>query len=420
MVGFVHRYGPRVGLLPAFPDVPRSGRGAFRLVLLCWLLARTAEAGRAGVSQRDLQLVFNRTDRGALAGNLKGLERDGWLRVERPHRDDQPDRYFRGPNFRSSPAAGRRMAELSAMLFGPSGVLGGWVPAEAWGRGCVGAEGLLVVGVLRSVGAPVGLSPLEDCLKLFMGPRTVRKYVESLAGTPELLLIDGGVVSLRAGWTEVLGEWVLSSRECSPKLGRVAAEVNREREHFRLRLSAGHLSDAERAETLAHPCVFCGRRLSSNRMTLEHWPPAVFLREFVGQDSMHFMFPMCRRDNEALGKFIQHQVKPFGVHPDPDSIHIFAPADALRVFRGLSGVTQDRYFDAYRRFLASSGDDDRRRAVAAAGDAVSTVLAAWLKCVELGVLHNTRFITPASRRRLRGPNARPSKFRPGAAPAVEA
>ena len=402
-----------MGPFPTFQRVPDLGNTPFRLLLLCWLIEQMDESGSKTVSERDLQKHFNRADRKALRVNLSTLQEMGWLRVIRPHRDDEPNSYLRGPKFRSARVSGRNLNELARTLFSPRGILTGWVPSEAWSGRCFGARDLLVLGVLRQVGEPVTRKALYQCLSPILTERSVRKSLHALSRESELVTSTEAGVVLHGSWEAKFFEWIATNPQCSGQLDEVTAKVAREREQFKIRRAAGHLSDSERQEMLRHTCVFCGTMRSHHDMTLEHWPPKAFWGDSIGADSMHFAYPMCRADNDRLGKFIEYELSHFSVTPRPEAFKITDESEALRIFHSVSDRTQDQYFSAYRRFSSATSRREKRKARAEALTAIQRVIGMWLACERAGFKPDTRVVLPERRRKLRGQNAPAGKFRPG-------
>lgn len=399
--------------LPDFPRLPELGNPPFRMLLLCWLIHEMDERGSAPIAQRDMQLHFNRADRKALQANLTQLEISGWIRVERPGLGGQPNSYLRGPNFGSARTSARRLRSLAEVLFGESGVVGDWVPREAWGTSCLGARDLLVLGVLRNSAGRVSRQELIDCLSPILVRRSVLKSVHSLEHDLELVETTGGYVELASDWEAQFLEWVRHSSGGTAKVRKLAARISREREQFGRRVAAGHLSDAERNELLRHSCVFCEKVHPRNEMTVEHWPPKVLIRRHFHSDSMHFTYPMCGRSNNALGRFLQHQILPEGVNPDASNVHILNDDAALRIFLVSSERTQRQYLDAFREFQVGQIESVRTQAVSEAVCAIKSVVEMWLACLRSGVDHTERFQANRRCRTQRGPNAAPARFRPG-------
>jgi hypothetical protein len=360
-----------VSSVPALPAVPCVGREPFRALLLCWILSELETTDPLVCAVRDFAARFNRMDLTGFQQNLNELESAGWLKIERIHSRSETNRYSRGPKFRTSRHAGRLWAESADLIFGEGGLLVGWVPPEAWGRSCLGAYDLLVLGVLRKVDCPVSISDLEVSLAGWISPRSSRKRINRLATGPELVEVSADqLVSLRPRWQAELAEWIAVHPSCVDQLVRRTNQTRRERDKHRSKIASGRLTDSEEREMKRQPCVFCGRRFPREQMTLEHWPPRKFMRQHGIPDSAHVVWPMCKGDNDWLGKFIQHKL-PETIEVRRGQVHGVEVHKALGVFLAVAEVQQARYFDAFRR-----GDAD------AGAEAVKRVVQAWFDLAE--------------------------------------
>ena len=361
----------QVSTIPVLPAVPNVGREPFRALLFCWILSELEATDHFECAVRDFAARFNRMDLSGIQRNLRALEASGWLKIVRIHSRSETSRYSKGPKFRTARRTGGLWLEAAELIFGRNGLLDGWVPPEAWGRSCLGARSLLVLGFLRQVGRPVSMPDVEKSLAGWMSARSCRKEINSLTRAPELVTVSvDGMASLHPEWLSALREWIAVHPACADQLVRRAETTRRERSLHRSKIVSGRLTDSEEREMKRQPCVFCGKRLPLKQMTLEHWPPQKYMKKYGIPDSIHVVWPMCREDNGNLGKFIQHRM-PSTLkvrHGEVEGVEIH---QALQIFIAVAEIQQVRYFDAYRR-----GD------VEAATRAVKRVVQAWLDLAE--------------------------------------
>ena len=387
--------------IPALPAVPTVGRESFRAVLFCWILSELETSSPLECAVRDFAARFNRMNLTGIQKNLRTLEVSGWLKIKRIHSRSDTNRYSKGPKFRTSRHAGKQWLESATLLFGRGGLLDGWVPPAAWGRSCLGVDELLVLGVLRKVDRPVSISDLEVSLSGWISAQSLRRKINRLTTGPQLVEVStDGLVGLRPYWLSALNEWITVHPACADQVVRRADLTQKERDTHRAKIAAGRLTDSEEREMKRQPCVFCGKRFPRKQMSLEHWPPQKFMDQHGIPDSIHVVWPMCTRDNNNLGKFIQHQLPPT-LEVRQGSVHGVGIHEALRIFLAVAEIQQARYFDAYRR-----------RDVEAATKAVERVVQAWLDLAEQRGL-SPRSTGTVRRRRRKSANRRSSYVRPG-------
>ncbi|MDB0005839.1 HNH endonuclease [Ilumatobacteraceae bacterium] len=258
-----------------------------------------------------------------------------------------------------------------------------------------------MLGLLRGVGHPVSVSDVERALVGWIPARSCRKEIHSLAVTPNLVEVSvDQFVSLRSKWQAELAEWIAVHPSCVDQLARRTHLTTRERAIHRSKIASGRLSDSEEREMKRQPCVFCGRRFPRKQMTLEHWPPRKFMQQHGIPDSTHVVWPMCKGDNDRLGKFIQHKM-PATLKVRHGEVHGVEIHQALQIFLAVAEIQQVRYFDAYRR-----GD------IEAATKAVERVIQAWLDLSEQRGL-SPRSTGTVRRRRRKSANRRTNYVRPG-------
>jgi len=257
------------------------------------------------------------------------------------------------------------------------------------------------LGLLRRVGRPESVSDIEKSLAGWMSARSCREEITSLTRAPELVAVsEGGMVSLHPDWLPALREWIAVHPACTDQLVRRAEITRHERSLHRSKIVSGRLTNSEERAMKRQPCLFCGKRLPPKEMTLEHWPPQKYMKQFGIPDSIHVVWPMCTEDNGKLGKFIQHRM-PATLKVRHGEVHGVEIHQALHIFLAVAEIQQVRYFDAYRR-----GD------IEAATKAVERVIQAWLDLSEQRGL-SPRSTGTVRRRRRKSANRRTNYVRPG-------
>jgi len=141
-------------------------------VLVAYVVYQSQTVGDMPMSQRFLQMMFNRSARGAAARLLKRLCGGGWLEVTQPHSKSIATRYRPGP--RISDGDKDKWVALGERLFGPKGSLGTFRAAPSIKHGYLGVSGLLVIGTLMTEG-PVHKSVLMKALQPVISSSALRR-----------------------------------------------------------------------------------------------------------------------------------------------------------------------------------------------------------------------------------------------------
>ena len=304
------------------------------------------------MSQRYLQMMFNRSARGAAARLFRRLCSDGWLEITRHHSKAIATRYRPGP--RISDDDRDKWVATGERLFGEEGSLGTFRATPSIKHGYLGVSGLLVIGTLMGEG-PVhksllvkALSPLISSSALRRRPRGV---FDRLICSEVLLESDDGVLSL----PDDIGDRIAGYEADSGVLEKVQRlhDLIRAQQQKNNRLVLGpELTQAFRQFLRGLPCSACRRVPEASDGEADHYPPV----HLGGFDAIGRLFPICRSCNNEMSEFVKRMKIPDGL--DGGEIRTIITDDSDDLPRFLQDLAYFRYLD----LLLAFEDDDPERA----------------------------------------------------------
>ncbi len=298
--------GTGIRPLPVPNKAPRSEAQRLFLATVLYVIGRRRSQH---VSQRELQQLLNRAGRGSVTTNLRLLREGRFLRRKTVRRNrTDADSYMQGPALKGSDVDQWR--RLANRLFGESGICRGLLGHPAFGTRFLGANGMLVIGILRRSRRPLKVSELHLILRFFISSEgTVRNQLNK-AKAHGLVNNHGEHWSIAGDHEDRLHAYV-EGRGPGARQARVRHQHARERDLFAIRLRSGVLSVDEEDVLRSKGCVRCRKsnkqcRIDEGkRLTIEHFPPKKWLSGWRMKDHPRFNYAVCPSENYRYGAMLR-------------------------------------------------------------------------------------------------------------------
>ena len=304
------------------------------------------------MSQRFLQMMFNRSARGAVARLLKRLCGGGWLEVTRPHSKSVATRYKPGP--RISDDDKDKWAALGERLFGSEGSLDTFRAAPAIKHGYLGVSGFLVIGTLMGEG-PVHKSVLMKALQPVISSSALRRcpggVFDRLIRSEVLVESEGGLLSVPDDIKERIGRYEAESG-VGEKVQRLHEQIRSQQQKNNRLVHGSDLLQAFRKFLKGLPCSVCRQVPEASDSEVDHCPPV----HLGGFDAIGRLFPICRSCNNSMSDFVKRMKSP--EEPDGGQIQVIYTDDPDDLQRFVQDLADFRYLD----LLLAFEDDDPERA----------------------------------------------------------
>ena len=305
------------------------------------------------MSQRYLQMMFNRSARGAAARLFRRLCSDGWLEITRHHSKAIATRYRPGP--RISDDDRDKWVATGERLFGPKGSLGTFRATPSIKHGYLGVSGLLVIGTLMAEGSVHKSTLMKDLSALISGSALRRRpggVLDRLVRSEVLLESDDGVLSLPDDIGERIGRYEVDSG-VKEKVERLHDQIRSQQEMNNRLVLGPELLQAFRRFLKGLPCSACRRMPEASDGEVDHYPPV----HLGGFDAIGRMFPICRSCNNAMSEFVKRMKNPD--ERNDEEIRTILTDDPDDLPRFVQDLADFRYLD----LLLAFEDDDPERAV---------------------------------------------------------
>ncbi len=314
--------------LPKLPCPVRRLEPPYRRVLLPYALERIKSRKEGDISRRDLQQEFNRSNGRLVSKHLSGLVGQGWLSVRKKSRGVYANRYTSGRRFARSPKLRKDWLELSACLFGDSGLLSNLFSRSAFGPGFLGVNGLLVVSTLNNSLRPLSAKELHQYLGFFMSRQTINNVLLKLAKqSPALAVNSEGLWNCPNNVLDALHTYE-TTRGPNKRSKRTRAGIQFERAEHGVRVKRGLLTPADE-KRLKTRCI--RSKTHKKPFEVEHFPPKKFLRAWLQGDHIDLSWGICAECNKKYGSWIKKQSAPILDTSTPIKITIKAGFDIRRV-----------------------------------------------------------------------------------------
>jgi len=337
--------------LPNLPCPEHRLKPPFRRVLLPYALELIKSRTEGEISRRDLQQEFNRSNGRVVSKHLSGLVKQGWLSVRKESRGVYANRYSSGRRFARSPKLRKDWSELSACLFGDSGLLSSLFSRSAFGPGFLGVNGLLIVSTLNNSLRPLSVKELHQYLGFFMSRQTIKNVLVKLAKqSPALAVETGGLWNCPNGVLNALHTYE-TTKGPNRRSKKTRARIQFERAEHGVRVKRGLLTPADE-ERLKTSCI----RDKTHKMPfeVEHFPPKKFLRAWLQKDHIDLSWGICAECNNRYSHWIKKQSAPILDMSTPINITIKAGMDIRRAVLARLETNLRRFYKS-----VDNGDDSK-------------------------------------------------------------
>jgi hypothetical protein len=347
--------------LPQLPTVSVLDGDIFESVILCKFVSLTGQAREFNQSQRQLLSLFNRSKQQAMSGKLERAQGKGLIKKIRASKGLLADGYIRGVYFKTETQETRRLIKLSNSLWGTKGLLRSWPYPTAWGHGCLSGAAILSLATLRLLDESISKKSLREYLSSLVPQSSFNLGIKFLFEN-YLVYGEGDRLLIAPDWESKLELWLQNCAACNERQEKGDKRRAVEIEINRSRVRKGKLTDAERKQLLALPCVVKGCK--SKRHQIEHFPPQHFLKHLDVTTNRHFVWSICKKHNRDMADFIKTL----------DS-NLEIPPNKLRIKRGIDPISvysasADRGIQKFYRAFDEQDHD-------AATDAIRLVIGLW-------------------------------------------
>jgi len=348
-----------IAQLPVIPRLSEVPRGAFRRVILCFVVYRTKYRGSTYISQREIASRFNRSGRQPISKHLLELRKSGLLQKLTESSGTMPDEYGRGEFFNTRTRESDRLCQMTNALFGERGILRRWTYVSAWGYGCIDVSGVLCLATLSVLDEPISKSSLTSYLAPIVSVSSIERCVDKFV---ELGLIHKSTCGLAttSDWRQKFEAFLDSTPACNERKTKGDNRRRNESAQNAEAVRRGIFTDAEKSQYKRLPCVCCGGK-SDQR---EHFPPKKYLKQLPVYNNRNLVWSICRKCNRSMAEFIKQL-------PDIplqklDEMYLSRKEDPLVIYRMVANYHLKRFYEAFER-----GDNE------AAVTSIRRVLSLW-------------------------------------------
>jgi len=352
--------------LPQLPAVSVLDGNTFESVIFCRFVSLTGHVREFNQSQRQLLSLFNRSGQRAMGKYLKKAQSKGLIKKVRATKGLLADGYSRGILFDTETQESRRLIKLSNSLWGPKGLLRTWPYPTAWGHGCLPGAVILSLATLRLLEESISKKSLREYLSPLVPQSSFNSGLKFLF-EKHLVYGEGDRLIIAPDWESKLERWLDTHPACNERQEagdkRRAAEI----ENNRIRVQKGELTEGEKTQLLALPCVVKGCKNKQHQ--LEHFPPRHFLKQLDVITNRHFVWSICKTHNRKMADFIKSLDSTIPI--PPTLLRIKRGVDPKRAYSASANLGIQKFYMAYKK-------DDHDAAV----EAIRWVLGLW-KAIDL-------------------------------------
>lgn len=353
--------------LPQLPAVSVLDGNTFESVIFCRFVSLTGHVREFNQSQRQLLSLFNRSGQRAMGKYLKKAQSKGLIRKVRATKGLLADGYSRGALFDTETQESRRLIKLSNSLWGTKGLLRTWPYPTAWGHGCLPGAVILSLATLRLLEESISKKSLREYLSPLVPQSSFNSGLKFLF-EKHLVYGEGDRLIIAPDWESKMELWLETHPACNERQEagdkRRAAEI----ENNRIRVQKGKLTEGEKTQLLALPCVVQGCTNIKNHQQ-EHFPPRHFLKRLDVVTNRYFVWCICQKHNRDMADFIKTLDSTIDI--SPNILKMKPGVDPKRVYSASANRGIQKFYMAYK-------NDDQ----VAATDAIRNVLGLW-KALEL-------------------------------------
>lgn len=318
------------------------------------------------LSRREFQEIRAAGSRKTADNHIRGLVDDGFLFIParkgaKGGRSSDADELRPGKRLRG--VTKKEWDMLATALFEPGGICVGLLGRWAFGSTFLGHNGMLILGALKNSRRPLSVSELADYLGFFISnEQTIRNRLKR-AEKHSLVL------RLGTGWTisKRFEQSLLRYEETEgPNLRRhrVRTQNSLERRAFGITLRGGLISPRDEISLQRMGCIRCGKSNYQHRLetdldlTMEHFPPRAWLKQWGITDHLDLNWALCRSENSHYGQIVKRV-------PTPTldrfiRLSLREPSEESRVVIAKLEILIRRFYRAI-----DNGDDERAARIAA-------------------------------------------------------
>lgn len=366
--------------LPHLPRVSVLNGKTFEAVVLCRLVSLCGHKRRLNLSQRQVLGLFNRSNQKAVRNYLVKARLLGLLDKVEESSGTLADVYIRGPYFDRDNSEVRAMVTLSHSLWGKGGILREWSYPSAWGYGCIPRAVIICLAVLQRLDESISKKSLKKYLEPLVSESSFKDAIRFLTDN-HLIYVECGRYALVSDWRSKVEFLLENNVACNSRQSKGDARRRAESAANVVRVAQGKLTQAERHQLLALPCVVkgCNRKATQE----EHFPPKKYLKHLPISTHRRLVWAICKKHNRLTADFIK--AMPDDIPLTPSLLVVHQGTDPLRI-----------YCASANRWIAKFYSAVSRNDHPAAYDAVRATFGLWLAV--LRVLGNpTHQIEPWSR-----------------------
>jgi hypothetical protein len=348
--------------LPQLPRVSVLDGKTFETVVLCRLVSLCGHKRRLNLSQRQVLSLFNRSNQRTVGNYLAKARHLGLLAKVQESSGTLADTYTRGPYFDRDNTEVRAMVTLSHSLWGKGGLLREWSYPSAWGYGCIPRAAIICLAVLQRLDESISKKSMKKYLEPLVSDSSFKDAIRFLTDN-HLIYIECGRYALVSDWRSKVELWLEVNAACNERQSNGDARRRAESAANVVRVAQGKLTQAERHQILALPCVFkgCHRRATQQ----EHFPPTKYLKHLPVSTHRRLVWAICRKHNRLTADFIKSM--PDEIPLTPSLLSVRQGTDPLRIYCASANRWISKFYSAVSR-------NDHL----AAYDAVCATFSLWL------------------------------------------
>jgi hypothetical protein len=324
---------------------------------------------------------------------LKKAQSKGLIRKVRATKGLLADGYSRGIFFDTETQDSRRLIKLSNSLWGTKGLLRTWPYPTAWGHGCLPGAVILSLATLRLLEESISKKSLREYLSPLVPQSSFNSGLKFLF-EKHLVFGEGDRLIIAPDWESKLERWLDTHPACNER--QEAGDKRRavEIENNRIRVQKGKLTEGEKAQLLALPCVVKG--CPNKRHQLEHFPPRHFLKQLDEITNRHFVWSICKAHNRVMADFIKSLDNTIPIQPV--LLVMRRGADPMRIYSAAVNREIQKFYEAAPK---QKGEHASEEDIEAAQQAITSAIGLWkaidklpekLKSVKSPQKHSSREI----------------------------
>ena len=349
-------------LIAELPDLPRvsvlDGK-TFEAVVLCRFVSLCGPKRPLDLSQRQILSLFNRSNQRVIREYLSKARRLGLLVKVEESSGTLADKYVRGSFFERDNLEVRAMVMLSQSLWGKGGLLRDWPYPTAWGHGCLRPAAIICMAVLQRLDESISKKSLKKYLAPLISESSFSDAIRFLQDN-HLIHLDCGRLALVVDWKPKIEVWLDNKAACNERQDKGDSRRRAESAANAVRVARGKLTDAERRQLLALPCVV--KRCHRKATQIEHFPPKKYLKRLPTSTHPRLVWAICSKHNRGMADFIKAMPDDISltpslllIRPGTDPLRIYCASANRWIVKFYSAVAENDHASAYRAVCRTFG-----------------------------------------------------------------